>query len=323
MRALKIFAAFIGWVFGVGFGAPLWAGITGITLIPVPASNLVQASQNNPVLEFQFSGTTFSTDVFQAVTISQPFGSAQANTDLTNILTVWYQPSSSVFSPGAAVSVGTLSAVDPGDWANGPDNSTPVFNFPVTALTGYFFITTNVNSAVVQPGDQLKMQIAASGVSLTTAGTLTNAVLANSAAQGITTATGISGFAVITAPATLVAQGSSNVPVIGVSITAGGPDVLQSIQIFNQGSAVSADVTSMRVWYQANGGAFNASTAVELGTLPTLTSISWYNSNYFNWTVNSGSGLYVTADISPSAISAHTFAVSISGNGIFFDNSSN
>jgi hypothetical protein len=319
---LKIQWAFksTGLILGFALTPFLWAGITGFDDITVPAATYVAGSHNNPVYEFQMTGTALSTDLLEAVTITESGGEAFANTDLTNLLTVWYQPTASPFSPGAAVSVGQLTAVDPGDWTNGPINSTPLLNFPVTAQMGYIFITTNVNTTV-QAGDGIQMGMSGSSVTLGTAGSLGATLVVNAAVQTVETPGTLDGISSIGAPATQVLPGTDNVPVLELSLSLSGTSLFQTMQVQNLGSATSSDISSLTVWYQSGGGAFNATSAVNLGPLSYITANTYNNSSApFDWNVNDGGGIYVTANISSLATSGHTLqfavpssALSISG----------
>ena len=101
MRRLKLHGILTGLILGFVLAPNAWAAITGITDIPVTVANYVPGSNNVLVYEFQMSGTAGSTDTLEELTIGNT-GSAAINMnfyDLSNLLTVWYQPSSPYFSP--------------------------------------------------------------------------------------------------------------------------------------------------------------------------------------------------------------------------------
>jgi len=303
------------------FLAPsLWAQISGITDITVPTANYVAGSNNDLVYEFQMAGS--GTDTLEELMVhntGSAFNSGN-NYDLSNLLTVWYQPSSPTFSPGAAVSVGTLQAIDHSDWSNGPLYSTPSLNLPITALVGYVFVTANVSTIAV-PFDTIQMAMLDSGVTLVSAGSLGTTQLINPDIQKIVAPGTVNGISSLGAPGAQVLPGTTNVPVLELSLSLSGTSLFQSIQVNNLGLAYSTDITDLKVWYQAAGGNFSATSAVELGTLAFITSNTYNNdSTPFNWNVDDGGGIYVTADLSATAISGHTLqfetvsgSISISG----------
>lgn len=113
--------------------------------------------------------------------------------------------------------------------------------------------------------------------------------------------------------------GEANRLVLQVSITDNGTgDVLTGLEISNVGTAdAPGDISAVKVWYQAGGGAFNAGTAQLGGVLPQTSARTWGSSSLSVPVVN-GSSLYVTVDISSAPVNNSTTRISVARNAMVF-----
>lgn len=83
--------------------------------------------------------------------------------------------------------------------------------------------------------------------------------------------------------------------------TNGTDDTLTSIEFYNAAAVLAADspadISQVKLWYQAAGGTFNAGTAVFVGVLTKTAAKTWANTS-LNHVVTNASAYYVTLDIS-------------------------
>ncbi len=282
---------------------PALAQVTGINVITVPSANWALGSKNNLALEFQFTGS--GSDNWQSVTIFDN-GSAQigGGDNLSNV-NIWYQPSSSVFSPGSAVSVGSPPAIDHFQWQNGPDNGAPVFNFPFTVGAGYYFMTLDMGTNPIPvtdlgPNETAGVGIVSSGVSFLNTGTLGNAQVSNPNVGTVVFDSNVTSVTDQSIASANLAPGSVNNPVLGLKVTVagGGTALFQDLQVTNGGTAGNNDISQVKVWDQPGGGNFDPATAVYLGPL-SFASPNWTDGGVaYNWNINTGDIIYVTVNIS-------------------------
>ena len=101
-----------------------------------------------------------------------------------------------------------------------------------------------------------------------------------------------------------------------INLTGTGTDVLNSIKFTNQGTAQQpADISELKLWYQASGGDFNPGTATFICTIPGTGSTSWEKTD-INFIVAAGSSLYVSVNISSMPTNNRTIKMTLLKNGL-------
>lgn len=281
-----------------------------------PSANFAIGSQNGLIMEFQVtgSGPDTITDFNMENNIWGNSAASGTPPDISNIK-LWYQGASNPFSPGLAIPV-TIPASSHYTWtASG-------MSFPVTG-GGFIFITADLTNTATA-GDVFETTLFSgdvtfgSGLIFPSSGAVTNTSPQTIVAAG--TPLSVSDVNVSTAA---LLPGSVNNLVLQLSVSISGTADFQTITVNNISSAgASADIGTVKLWYQPGGGTFNAGNAVYLGPLPATGGKSWGNSVAFNWNMKNGDGLYVTVDINSNPTLGNACQFAVPANGLVFSTGS-
>jgi hypothetical protein len=298
MKYLKIFGLFISFLTEMGATLPLWAQVSGVSVVDIPAANVALGSQY-PIFEFQFTGTANAGDLFQAVTLTET-GSTQigGGDNLGNNVTVWYQTVATPFSPASAVSIGALAGTDHFDWTNSMN-----FSQPATVGSGYYIFTARLGTSTIPLPETTIGSLDADSVSLTTAGNIPSTAVVNNGAQTAVADATPTSLSIVDEPGVAVFPGANQFPVFDVQVTAssaaGMP--LTEVTLYNSGTATTADINAVQLWYEpsAVGPSFNPSQASYIANLSSISVTEW-KGLVPDWDVPSGDYLIATVNTSPS-----------------------
>ena len=306
-------ALLLGW----GFALPGHAQVTGLTPILVPPANFAIGSQNDPLMEFQVTGSVNAGDLIQYFGIDNNISSspaAQSTPPDIAAIKLWFQSAPNAFSPGFAVPV-TIPATSRRTWGG-------TTSLAVT-VGGYLFVTADLQTAAAagdnfETTQQTGYVTFGSGLVYPNPGPVTNTSI-----QTIVTAGTAGSVVLVNVPNASLGLGSLDNLVCQLSVTTTGTAIFQTLQVDNTSSASDpTDISSVKLWFQPGGGTFNASSAAFLTTLNANGSKSWQSPGALNWNVNNGDGFYVTVDISASATRGDACQFQVPNAGMVFNSGS-